>query len=151
MYLRLQRLLKNNTKNGLLSCHSRTSCVIRTGCSAHHSFCLKNILQRFVRTERIPGLLREDHKSWSELWFRSGLRSGFGNHYSDRDFGAGSGIIIQIGTSERVRESLFRSGLRSGFGNHYSDRDFREHIANDFFWFLSVFIKQYKTSNQCSI
>ncbi|KAI2666855.1 25S rRNA (adenine(2142)-N(1))-methyltransferase [Labeo rohita] len=47
----LRKYFKKNTKNGLLNCHSCNSCVIRTGCSTHHRFCLKNVLQRFVGAE----------------------------------------------------------------------------------------------------
>ncbi len=43
------------TKNGLLSCHSYNTCVIRTECSTHHRFRLINVLHCFFRAERSPG------------------------------------------------------------------------------------------------
>ncbi len=51
-----RRFFKNNTKNGLLSCHSFNTCVIRTGCSTPHRFRLINVLYRFFGAERSPGV-----------------------------------------------------------------------------------------------
>ncbi len=50
----IEQSFKKNTKNGLLSCHSCNTCVIRTRCSTHHRFRLINVLHRFFGAERSP-------------------------------------------------------------------------------------------------
>ncbi len=49
-----RKFFKKSSKNGLLSCHSFNTCVIRTGCSTHHRFCLINVLYRLFVAERSP-------------------------------------------------------------------------------------------------
>ncbi len=56
IYTDFIRLFKNNTKNGLLSCNSCNTCVIRTGCSTYHCFSLINVLHCFFGAERSPGV-----------------------------------------------------------------------------------------------
>lgn len=54
-FIRLYKFFKKNTENGLLSCHICNAYVIRTGCSMHHNFRLKN---NFAGAERCPGLYK---------------------------------------------------------------------------------------------
>ncbi len=86
-FIRLWKFFKKSTKNGLLSCHNCTSCVIRTGCSTHHRFRLINVLHRFFRGWTQPWLDQSmNMRSISMLWLHmnigwSGLKNMLFIHY----------------------------------------------------------------------
>ncbi len=86
-FIRLRKFFKKSTKNGLLSCHSCNTCVIRTRCSTHHRFRLINVLHRFFQGWTQPWLDQSmNMRSISMLWLHmnigwSGLNNMLFIHY----------------------------------------------------------------------
>ncbi len=62
-FTRLRKLLQKNTKNGLLSCHSCNTCVIRT----RHRFRLINVLHRFFSVLNAAHIIKMGCPHWCDI------------------------------------------------------------------------------------